>query len=66
MSDSHTKPELTPKIILEAFKMLDLDNPQTRYHLNTLSEQPEKPLNDKHHIITADNTLEQKKGAENA
>ena len=66
MSEQHTKPELTPKIIMDVFKMIGLDNPQTREHLEVLSERPEKALNGKYEIITTDNTSEQKEGTENA
>ena len=58
--------ELTPQTIIEAFKLLGLDNSQTKNRLNDLSEQPEKRQNDEHRIITSDNTLEPKEGKENA
>ena len=66
MSDSHVKLKLTPENIMKTFKILGLDNTQIRERLNALSEQCEKPLNDKYEIIASDNTSEQKEGNENA
>ena len=66
MGTSCVKQELTQEVIINAFKMLGIDDPHIREQMNSLSGYLDKLPDYQCKIITADNTFEQNGGGENA